>query len=38
MKKALVIGGGMSGCAVAHQMALLDDAWDVTIIERAPFL
>lgn len=37
MKKALVIGGGMAGCAAAHQLLLLGD-WDVTIIECAPFL
>ena len=36
-KKALVIGGGFAGCAAAHQLALLGD-WDVTVIERAPFL
>ena len=37
MKKALVIGGGFSGCAAAHQFALLG-GWDVTVVEKAPFL
>jgi UDP-galactopyranose mutase len=40
MKKALIIGGGFAGLATAHQLALLKDPtpWDVTIIERGPFL
>jgi UDP-galactopyranose mutase len=38
MKKALIIGGGMSGCAVAHQMALVNPDWDITVIERGSFL
>ena len=37
MKKALVIGGGFAGCAAAHQLQLLG-GWDVTLVERAPFL
>ena len=37
MKKALIIGGGFAGCAAAHQLELLGD-WDVTIVEKAPFL
>ena len=37
MKKALIIGGGFAGCAAAHQLELLD-GWDVTVIEKAPFL
>lgn len=37
MKKALVIGGGVAGCAAAHQLMLLG-GWDVTIVEAAPFL
>jgi UDP-galactopyranose mutase len=37
MKKALVIGGGFAGCAAAHQLALMG-GWDVTLVERAPFL
>ena len=37
MKKALVIGGGFAGCAAAHQLMLLG-GWDVTLVERAPFL
>ncbi|MGD0074510.1 MAG: FAD-dependent oxidoreductase [Candidatus Binataceae bacterium] len=37
MKTALIIGGGFSGCAAAHQLALAG-GWDVTIVEGAPFL
>lgn len=37
MKTALVIGGGFSGCAAAHQLALLG-GWDVTLVEKASFL
>lgn len=37
MKSALVIGGGFAGCAAAHQLALMG-GWDVTVVERAPFL
>src|SRR5438309_413930 len=37
MKKALVIGGGFSGCAAAHQLALMG-GWDTTLVEAAPFL
>jgi len=37
MKTALIIGGGFSGCAAAHQL-LLAGGWDVTIVEAAPFL
>jgi len=37
MKKALIIGGGFSGCAAAHQL-MLQGGWDVTLVERAPFL
>ena len=37
MKKALVIGGGMAGCAAAQQFDL-KGGWDVTLIESAPFL
>jgi UDP-galactopyranose mutase len=37
MKTALVIGGGFAGCAAAHQLQLLG-GWDVTVVERAPFL
>jgi UDP-galactopyranose mutase len=37
MKKALVIGGGFAGCAAAHQLTLMG-GWDVTLVERAPFL
>lgn len=37
MKTALIIGGGIAGCAAAHQLALLN-GWDVTLVETAPFL
>jgi UDP-galactopyranose mutase len=37
MKKALIIGGGFSGCASAHQLSL-QGGWDVTLVEAAPFL
>lgn len=37
MKKALIIGGGFSGCASAHQLTLMG-GWDVTLVESAPFL
>ena len=37
MKKALIIGGGFAGCAAAHQIQLIG-GWDVTLVERAPFL
>lgn len=37
MKKALIIGGGVAGCAAAHQLTLMS-GWDVTLVERAPFL
>ena len=37
MKKALIIGGGFAGCAVAHQFALMG-GWDVTLVEAASFL
>jgi UDP-galactopyranose mutase len=37
LKTALIIGGGFAGCAAAHQLELLG-GWDVTLVERAPFL
>jgi UDP-galactopyranose mutase len=37
MKKALVIGGGVAGCAAAHQLRLMG-GWDVLLVEAAPFL
>jgi UDP-galactopyranose mutase len=37
MKRALIIGGGVAGCAAAHQLALMG-GWDVVIVEAAPFL
>ena len=37
MKTALVIGGGFAGCAATHQLSLMG-GWDVTVVERAPFL
>ena len=36
MTKVLVIGGGFAGCCAAHMSA--DRGWDVTLVERAPFL
>jgi UDP-galactopyranose mutase len=33
MKTALVIGGGIAGCAAAHQLALAG-GWNVTLVER----
>ncbi len=38
MKTALMIGGGFAGCTSAHQLALLDKGWDVTIVEASPVL
>jgi UDP-galactopyranose mutase len=37
VKKALIIGGGFAGCATAHVLAI-QGGWDVTLIEKAPFL
>jgi len=37
LKTALIIGGGFSGCASAHQLANLGD-WDVTLVEQMPYL
>jgi len=37
VKKALIIGGGFSGCAAAHQLALMG-GWDTTVIEKGPHL
>ena len=37
MKNALIIGGGTAGCAVAHMLNLAG-GWDVTLVEKAPFL
>ena len=37
MKKALIVGGGFTGCAAAHQLELLG-GWDVTLIEASSFL
>lgn len=37
MKKCLIIGGGMSGCAAAHQMERVP-GFEVTLIEQAPIL
>lgn len=38
MKKALIIGGGFAGCSAAHQLMLLNNNWDITLIEKQPFL
>jgi len=37
MKTALVLGGGFAGCSAAHLISELG-GWDVTLVERAPFL
>jgi UDP-galactopyranose mutase len=37
LKRALIIGGGIAGCAAAQQFDL-KGGWDVTLIEAAPFL
>ncbi len=37
MKKALVIGGGVAGCAALHQLTLAG-GWEVLLVEAAPFL
>ena len=37
MKSALIIGGGFSGCAAAHQLEMFG-GWDVTLVESAPYL
>ena len=37
MKTALIIGGGVAGCAMADQFRRLGE-WDVTLVERANFL
>ena len=36
MKSAIVVGGGMAGCTWAHLLGL--KGWEVSLIERAPFL
>lgn len=38
MKRALIIGGGFAGCAMAHQLALDSEDWNVTLIEAGPVL
>ena len=37
MKKALIIGGGFAGCAMAHQLALAG-GWKVVLVEALPYL
>ena len=37
MKKALIIGGGIAGCAAAHQLSL-QGGWDVTLVEKGRHL
>jgi len=34
MKRCLIVGGGIAGCAAAHQLSLIG-GWDVTIVERS---
>ena len=33
MKKALIIGGGIAGCAAAHQLTL-QGGWDISLVEK----
>lgn len=37
MKSALIIGGGIAACAMAHQFQLMNN-WKVTLIEASQFL
>lgn len=37
MKTALIIGGGVAGCAAAHQLTMMG-GFDVLIVKSAPFL
>jgi len=37
MKKALIIGGGVAGCAATHHLEMMG-GWEVTLVETAPFL
>jgi UDP-galactopyranose mutase len=37
VKTALVIGGGVAGCAAAHHLTMMG-GWDVLLVEAAPFL
>ncbi len=37
MKKALIIGGGVAGCAAAHQLLLMG-GWEVTVVEVNSYL
>jgi UDP-galactopyranose mutase len=37
VKTALIIGGGIAGCAAAHQLSLVG-GWDVTLVEASPYL
>jgi UDP-galactopyranose mutase len=37
VKRVLIIGGGFAGCASAHVFEL-QGGWDVTLVEKAPFL
>ena len=37
MKTALVIGGGVAGCAAAHQLRMMG-GWHVLVVEAGPFL
>ncbi len=35
MKKVLIIGGGIAGCAAAHQLTL-QGGWDISLVEKGP--
>jgi len=37
VKNALVIGGGIAGCAAAHHLVMMG-GWNITLVEAAPFL
>ena len=37
MKSVLIIGGGIAGCAAAHQLTLMG-GFDVLVVEAGPFL
>lgn len=37
MKRALIIGGGVAGCAACHQLLLMGE-WQILLVEAAPFL
>ena len=38
MKNALIIGGGPAGCCAAHQLTILNQNYNVTLVEKSNFL